>query len=394
MTNQPKRVSILGSTGSIGLNSFAVLDGLSPDYQPISASAHSQWQQLASQARKYQLEKVVITKPDCYEPLKNELSDTKTQVLCGQEHLVDLAADEHCDILIVAIVGAAGLPAVLAATKAGKRVAVANKESLVMAGCLLMPMAKEHNANILPIDSEHSAILQAMHSGHRREVEKVSITCSGGPFRTLTKEQMAHVSLEDALNHPTWDMGPKITIDSATMMNKALEIVEARWLFDLSTDEIEVVIHPESIIHSMVEFCDGSTLAQLSRPDMKCPIQYALTFPDRMPGLSERLNLHDIGQLNFEPPDFERFPALRLGFEVAQKGGTAGSVLNAANEAAVEAFRAHKIGFTQIVELTEQCLRNHNWKEKPTLQEILEVDKLARQEVENCLEDLGAKKIR
>lgn len=383
-----KRVILLGSTGSIGQNSLAVLESLGADYELIAVSAHNQWQQLARQSRKYGLEKVVITDKSHYADLKAELADTSTDILAGEEHLVDLVREVSYDILIVAIVGATALPVVMAAAGAGKRVAIANKESLVMAGCLLLPLAQQHQATILPIDSEHSAILQSMHSGSRSEVEKIILTCSGGPFRNLSREQMAQVSLDEALNHPTWDMGPKITIDSATMMNKALEIVEARWLFDLSADAIEVLVHPESIIHSMVEFCDGSTIAQLSRPDMRLPIQYALTFPDRRPGTAERLDLHKLGQLTFEPPDMERFPTLRLGFEVARRGGTSGSVLNAANEAAVEAFRDGKIGFTQIVELVEHCLRSDNWIEKPNLQQILEADRWARNEVINCLVEI------
>ena len=252
-----------------------------------------------------------------------------------------------------------------------------------MAGCLLMPLAQERGASILPIDSEHSAILQAMHSGSQPEVERIIITASGGPFRTSSAEELAQATLSEALNHPTWDMGPKITIDSATMMNKALEVIEARWLFDLSVDQIEVVIHPESIIHSLVEFCDGSVIAQMSPPDMCLPIQYALTYPDRLPRAGARLKLHELGRLTFEKPDLERFPAIRLGFEVARRGGTSGAVLNAANEAAVNAFREGRIGFTQIVELVEKSLRNHDWIEHPDLEQLLAADRWARAEVRN-----------
>jgi 1-deoxy-D-xylulose-5-phosphate reductoisomerase len=388
MAQVKKRVILLGSTGSIGQNSLAVLESLNSSYELVAASSHRQWQELARQARKYQLAQVVISDTSHYQNLKSDLAEHPTDVLAGQEHLIDLVQDGNYDILIVAIVGAAALPAVIAAITAGKTVAIANKESLVMAGCLLMPLAIKNGATILPIDSEHSAILQAMHSGNRDEVEKITLTCSGGPFRTWATEKMAGVTPDQALNHPTWDMGPKISIDSATMMNKALEIVEARWLFDLSGQEIEVIIHPESIIHSMVEFCDGSTMAQLSRPDMKLPIQYALTHPNRLPGSAERLDLHKLGQLTFEPPDMERFPALRLGFEVAERGGTSGSVLNAANEVAVDAFRAGRIGFTQIVELTERCLRKDDWVESPDLEQIYQADRSARQEVENCLKKI------
>ncbi|MCP4709704.1 MAG: 1-deoxy-D-xylulose-5-phosphate reductoisomerase [Planctomycetes bacterium] len=389
MTDHRKRIAVLGSTGSIGLNSISVIDSLGENFQLISASAHRQWQQLAQQARTYDLQKVVITDVSYFEDLKKELANTSTEVLSGPQHLVDLARDDNIDTVIVAVVGAAGLPAVLAAAQAGNTLAIANKESLVTAGCLVMPLARHSDAAVLPIDSEHSAILQAMHAGKRHEVEKVIITCSGGPFRDASADQIAQATISDALNHPTWNMGPKITIDSATLMNKALEIIEARWLFDLNPDQIEVLIHPESIIHSLVEFCDGSAVAQLSRPDMRLPIQYALTFPDRLPAPTERLNLHQMRHLRFEPPDLERFPALRLGFEVARRGGTAGAVLNAANEAAVEAFRAEKIAFCQIVEMAELCLESHNFIKEPDLQQLMEADFWARRQVEERIPTLG-----
>ena len=381
MSKAVKHITVLGSTGSIGQSSLSVIDSLGPDYQLVSASAHSRWEMLAEQARKYNLQKVVLTDTADLDLLIRALADTDTEVLGGPEHLVDLAADDGCDVVIAAVVGVAGLPAVLAATRAGKTVAIANKESLVVAGCLLMPLAQEHRATILPIDSEHSAIMQAMHAGDSTEVQKVIITTSGGPFRQATAEQIDRATLADALDHPTWNMGPKITIDSATMMNKALEIIEARWLFDLDPNRIEALVHPESIVHSLVEFCDGSVIAQLSIPDMRLPIQYALTFPHRLPGPGKRLNLHELGQLTFEPPDMERFPALRLGFEVARQGGTAGAVLNAANEAAVDAFRQGRIGFIEIAELTERCLRNHQWLQNPSLEELMAADRWARQEL-------------
>jgi len=385
VVSERKRVSILGATGSIGRSSLSVIDSLAEGYEIISASAHRDWQELACQARKYGLQKVVLTDKTHLTELKAALKDSDTEVLGGPEHLAALACDAQCDIVIVSIVGAAGLPAALAATRAGKTVAIANKESLVVAGCLLMPLAKQCGATILPIDSEHSAVLQAMRSGSRSEVDKIIITASGGPFRTTDIDKISGATVAEALNHPTWDMGPKITIDSATMMNKALEIIEARWLFDLSADQIEVLVHPESIVHSLVEFCDGSVIAQMSPPDMRLPIQYALTFPNRLPCPAKRLNLHESGQLTFKKPDIERFPAIRLGFEVARKGGTAGAVLNAANEAAVDAFIAEKIGFTDIAELTERCLRSHKWIEKPDLAQLMQADNWARQQVESII---------
>ena len=381
MNRVKKRIAILGSTGSIGLNSIEVLDSLGDQYGLVAASCNSQWELLAQQARTYSLESVALTDSDHLADLKDALADTDTKVLSGPDSLVELAADDSCDTVVAAVVGAAQLPAVLAATAAGKTVAIANKESLVMAGCLLMPSAAEHSATVIPIDSEHSAIMQAMHAGARREVRKVIITGSGGPFRQMPTAEMLTVSLDEALNHPTWNMGPKISIDSATMMNKALEIVEARWLFDLEPDQIEVLVHPESIVHSMVEFCDGSVIAQMSPPDMRLPIQYALTYPKRLACPSKPLDLQHLGRLTFESPDLERFPAVRLGFEVARWGGTAGAVLNAANEAGVEAFMAGKIGLTEIAELAEHCLRTHDWTEKPSLEQLFQADRWAREHV-------------
>ncbi len=378
-----KKVTVLGSTGSIGINSMKIIEHLSDRFQVISVSGHSRWQDIARQAREFDLKKVVITDCQYAEALKEDLKDTKTEVIAGAAGMVELATDPECDIVIASIVGAAGLPAVLAAVEAGKTVAVANKEALVVAGCLLMPLAKKSGATILPIDSEHSAILQAMHSGCREEVEKIIVTASGGPFRKSSLEQIEKATLEDALNHPTWNMGPKITIDSATMINKALEVIEAHWLFDMPAEKIEVLVHPESIIHSMVEFCDGSVIAQMSPPDMKLPIQYALTYPDRLPCPTKRLNLHELGTLTFHKPDIEKFPAVRLGFEVAQRGGTCGAVFNAANEASVNLFRERKIQFIHIAQMVEMALEAHLFVQNPNLEQLMAADNWARDFVEN-----------
>ena len=376
-----KRVTLLGSTGSIGKSSLSVLAALCDRFELTAVAGGSQWQLLANQARKYNLQKVLIADESKKSDLEKALVDTDCTVMGGEDAMVNLACDPDCDILIVAVVGAAALPAVLAATKAGKTIAIANKESLVVAGCLLMPLAKQYGATILPVDSEHSAILQAMHAGEPHEVDKVIITSSGGPFRTWSAEQIAAATLDDALNHPTWNMGPKISIDSATMMNKALEVIEARWLFDLDVDRIEVLVHPESIVHSLVEFRDGSVIAQLAAPDMQLPIQYALTFPERLAGPARRLNLGQLGQLNFEVPDVKRFPGLKLGFDVAAAGGSAGAVFNAANEAAVDAFRAGCIGFGQIAQQVKASLDAHHWIAQPNLSELLEADSWARRTV-------------
>jgi 1-deoxy-D-xylulose-5-phosphate reductoisomerase len=285
------------------------------------------------------------------------------------------------DIVVSAIVGSAGLRSTWAALNAGKTVALANKESLVVGGPLITELARRKNAKILPVDSEHSAVFQSLQAGRPEEVRRIVLTASGGPFRTFSSAQLAQVTVADALAHPTWAMGPKITVDSATLMNKALEIIEARWLFGLSAEQIGVVIHPQSIVHSMVEYRDGSVIAQLSPPDMKLPIQYALTWPERREGVAAKLDWSRAMELRFEPPDFERFGALRLGLEAAAAGGTAGAVLNGANEGAVAAFIAGRLAFDRIVPACKSVFENHHFNPSPSLDEAIEADRWARQEV-------------
>ncbi len=429
-----EKIAILGSTGSIGKNALKVIDALSvprcqllekkqtqntsdpstpstnigtgtlraggrraTSYEIVALSANTNIELLAEQVKKFRPKFVAITdenyikpfqkligKTTCGEqacPERSRRSRTKVEIFAGAGGLAKIAELTDVDTVITAVVGAAGLKAVLAAAKAGKKIAVANKEPLVVAGELLTKTAKENNAAIMPIDSEHSAIFQALQAGKKSEVNKIILTASGGPFRKATKKEIQNVTLKQALNHPTWDMGPKITIDSATMMNKALEIIEAKWLFDIAAEKIEVLVHPESIIHSMVEFVDGSIIAQLGTPDMAMPIQYALTYPNRYESIAEPLKLDEIAQLNFEKPNTEVFRALKLAYEVAKAGGTAAAVFNAANEAAVEEFLAEKIKFVNIVELIEQCLQQHEVKANPTLEELLEADSWARQKV-------------
>ena len=284
------------------------------------------------------------------------LRDLGAEVYAGPGGLVELVRRDDVDTVVAAVVGAAGLPAAVAAVEAGKTLALANKESLVCAGSLLMPLARAKGVPILPVDSEHSAVFQAMHCGRAGEVRRVILTASGGPFRTASAEQIEHATVAEASAHPTWKMGGKITIDSATMFNKGLELIEACWLFDLPPDRIEIVVHPESVVHSMVEFVDGSVLAQLSPPDMRTPIQYALTYPERKDGNSRRLDLTKAFALRFEPPDFSRFPALSMAYEAARAGGTAGVVLNAANEAAVAAFLAARVRFGGIARLVRHTM--------------------------------------
>jgi 1-deoxy-D-xylulose-5-phosphate reductoisomerase len=379
-----KRVIVLGSTGSIGRSTIGVLEAMQEEWTVVALAAGSQCGELAEQANRLRPEAVAVATADRESDLRTAL-DYQPSVLAGQDALVTLVDSVPCDCVVCGVVGIGGLTATLRAVELGRRVALANKEALVTAGSLLMPLAAMTGATVIPIDSEHSAIFQALQAGRASEVRTVYLTASGGPFRTWDDEALDSVTVEDALRHPTWDMGPKVTIDSATMMNKALEIVEARWLFDLDADQIRVVIHPESIIHSLVEFCDGSLIAQLGTPDMRTPIQYALTYPGRRSCPSERLDLFEVRRLNLHPPDAERFPALRLGREVAARGGTCGAVLNAANEAAVQLFRDGAIRFRDIARFTEQALRQHEFKGSPTLDDLLEVDQWARQEVARCI---------
>ena len=381
-----KKVVILGSTGSIGCNALQVIDALSSEYEVIALSAHRNLDLLAEQVKKFNPRYAAITDEQSAAVSSKAFSGFSGTLLSGPDSLVELASLDEADIIVCAVVGAAGLPAALAAAQTPKTVAIANKEPLVIAGELLTAAARKSGAKLLPIDSEHSAVFQAMQAGGREEVRKVILTASGGPFRNATLEEMNHATVEQALDHPTWDMGPKITIDSATMMNKALEVIEAVWLFDLEGDQIDVLIHPESVVHSMVEFIDGSVIAQLGTPDMKVPIQYALTYPERRKGLSEGLRLDTLAQLNFHPPDLTRFRALALGFEVAATSGSAPVVFNAANEAAVAAFLEGRIRFGQIVELIDHCLQAHTLQEHLTLEELLEIDAWARREVSETLD--------
>jgi len=380
-----KNVVILGSTGSIGKSALDVIRNLRHKYKVSALSANSQWELLAKQVNEFKPESVSLADERWIESLRNNLSENSVQIHTGIDSIKEMVSKEDVDIVISAIVGAAGLPAAVEVVKNGKILALANKEALVMAGGLIVSMAKENGSSIIPVDSEHSAVLQALRAGRRDEVKKIIITASGGPFYKLPKEKLSEVTKEEALNHPTWKMGQKITIDSATLMNKALEVIEAKWLFDLSATQIEVIIHPESIVHSLVEFCDGSVIAQMGLPDMRTPIQFALTYPHRENGNVESLDLTKLGSLNFQKPDMDKFPALRLGYEVVEKGGTMGATLNAANEVAVEAFLNRKIKFTDITKTVEHIMKKHHFIEDPTLQDIMDADEYARKETKKCL---------
>jgi 1-deoxy-D-xylulose-5-phosphate reductoisomerase len=323
----------------------------------------------------------VLTDPQAARGLDRSQFPRETELCIGPEAVAEIAAARDVDVVVSAIVGAAGLQGTWSAVKAGKVVALANKETLVVAGPLVMALARQTGATLLPVDSEHSAIFQALAGGRTTEIERIVLTASGGPFRGRSLKDLETVTRDDALAHPTWRMGPKITIDSATLMNKALEVIEARWLFDVPPERIEVVVHPESMIHGFVEFRDGSVLAQLSPPDMRLPIQYALTWPERVPGPARKLDWRAMGRWQFEPPDRATFPAIDLGYDAARRGGTAGAVLNAANEAAVAAFLDQKIPFLDIVRLVRAAVEAHDIQADPTLDGLLAADAWARQEV-------------
>ena len=383
------RVAILGATGSIGCNAIDVCRHLHEQFEIHSLTAVTSWKKLSEQALEARPKMVALNDKstdedpsDNLRALRDQLLGTGIKLVTGPTAMEEIVSLDEVDTVVAAVVGAAGLAPVIAAAKAGKTIALANKEALVVAGSIVMPTAKRHGATIIPVDSEHSAIFQSLRSGVEKEIRKIILTASGGPFRTWPKSKIENATVEEALAHPNWKMGPKITIDSATMMNKALEIIEAHWLFGLPAEKIEVLIHPQSIVHSMIEFVDGSVIAQLGTPDMRTPIQYALTHPNRLDGCSTRLDWSKIKEMTFEQPD-ERFPALQLGYEVIRLGGTSGAVVNAANEIANEMFRAGNIRFGEIVRRVEDVLARHKksgFIAEPTLEQLLGADAWARRE--------------
>jgi 1-deoxy-D-xylulose-5-phosphate reductoisomerase len=379
-----KRIAILGSTGSIGTNALDVIEHLGPDYKVTALSGHSQSKKLLEQIARHNPTAVAITDPQSHAEVIRALGATGPKLYTD---LAELTRRDDIDLVLAAVVGAAGLPAVFAAVQTGKTLALANKESLVVAGSLLIPLAREHNVPILPVDSEHSAIFQAMHCGQPREVRRLILTASGGPFRNASPAEIENATLADALKHPTWQMGSKITVDSASMFNKGLELIEACWLFDLPPERIDIVIHPESVVHSMVEFNDGNVLAQLSPPDMRTPIQYALTYPDRLPSNSRKLDLSKPFSLNFHPPDPGRFPALSIARDVARRGGTLGAVMNAANEAAVQLFTEGRIPFGMISKAVQHTIDRHAVIESPSLDDLMEADRWSRKTAKTYIQN-------
>jgi len=378
---RPKRLALLGSTGSIGTQVLQVVAELAGRFEVVGLSAGRNVARLAEQCRTFHPQAVSVVDEEHAEALRREPGLEGVAIHTGEAGLRTIATWPDADLVVVGVTGALGLQPLLAALEAGKDVATANKEPLVAAGELIMRRVRAHGGQFLPIDSEHSAIFQVLRGEDRANVRRLLLTASGGPFRGWTKEQLARVTPAQALAHPTWKMGPKITIDSATLMNKGLEVMEARWLFDVPVDRIEVVIHPQSIIHSLVEFVDGSVLAQMDYPDMRTPIQFALTFPERCPSRRRSLELTTAGPLTFERPDVENFPCLGLAYEAARAGGTWPAVLNAANEVAVQRFLEGEIGFLDIPQAVGAALDRHDGQSEPTLEHILAADAWARAEV-------------
>lgn len=378
-----KKISILGSTGSIGRNALEVIKSLPGKFDVVHLSAGSNAELLVRQAKEYHPNSVAIANESKYKFVKESLAPLGVKVLAGHEGILNLAKREEIDVVLNAIVGSAGLEPTYHAILSGKNVALANKESLVMAGELIVNLVKRKNVELLPIDSEHSAIWQCLIGESPNSIERIILTGSGGPFRERNFKDFPYIKPEEALKHPTWNMGKKITIDSATMMNKGLEIIEAKWLFDLPPEKIGVIIHPQSIIHSMVEFVDGSIKAQLGIPDMKLPIQYALNYPERVNLKWENTNLAEIGHLTFEDPDFGKFPAIKLAYDALKRGGTAPTILNVVNELAVYAFLENKIKFTDITKFIEESLSSIRIVDNPLLSDILEAEKFGHEFFEN-----------
>ncbi|MDE7283690.1 MAG: 1-deoxy-D-xylulose-5-phosphate reductoisomerase [Lachnospiraceae bacterium] len=368
-----KKIEILGSTGSIGTQTLEIVRN-NKDLEVIGMAAGSNVELMEKQIREFHPKKVAMWSKEAASDLSVRIADTNTMVVSGMEGLLEISTMDEMEVLVTAIVGMIGIRPTIAAIEHGKTIALANKETLVTAGHIIMPLAAKHGVSILPVDSEHSAIFQSMHGENRERVSKIILTASGGPFRGKTKEELNDMTMEDALKHPNWSMGKKVTIDSASLVNKGLEVMEASWLFNIPLEQIQVVVHPQSIIHSAVEYVDGGIMAQLGMPDMKLPIQYALFYPDRRPMSGKRVDFCDIAQLTFEKPDTETFTGLKLAYEAARRGGRMPTVFNAANEMAVAAFLQKKIGFLQIPEIIGESMEHHKVIENPSVEEILQTE--------------------
>ncbi|MBR5176734.1 MAG: 1-deoxy-D-xylulose-5-phosphate reductoisomerase [Bacteroidales bacterium] len=382
---EKRRIAILGSTGSIGRQTLDVVREHRDLFEVELITCNSSFITLAAQAREFDVNNAVICDDTKYKALSDALEGTDTKVFCGIKSVCDLVTSDRIDIVVASMVGFSGLAPTLSAIKAGKVIALANKETLVAAGSIVTTLSKKYNAPILPVDSEHSAIFQCLLAAQGNKVSKIHLTASGGPFRTWEKERIAKATKDTALKHPNWDMGAKITIDSATMMNKGFEVIEARWLFDTPVEKINVVVHPESIIHSMVEFEDGAVIAQMAEPDMREPIQFAIGFPERLPLGNKKLDFAKLGGLSFFEPDLEKFPALRLAYDAIGKGGNIPCTLNAANESAVAAYLRDEIPFYGISDIAGECLERIPFIANPTIDDIFETNRQARAEADQLI---------
>lgn len=377
-----KKIAILGSTGSIGTQTLEVVRE-NKDIEVLGLAAGNNIKLLERQIREFHPKMAAVWSEERAKELRENVKDLNIKIVSGMEGLIELSVMEESEILVTAIVGMIGIRPTIEAIKAGKDIALANKETLVTAGHIIMPLAKEYQVAILPVDSEHSSIFQSLQGGQEKALHKILLTASGGPFRQKTREELLNIQVEDALKHPNWEMGRKITIDSSTLVNKGLEVIEAKWLFDVSLDQIEVVVHPQSIIHSMVEYVDGAIIAQLGTPDMKLPIQYALYYPERrfLPG--DRLDFAALSKLTFEKPDMETFYGLRLAFEAGKEGGSLPTVFNAANELAVSKFLERKIKYLEIPEIIEHCMQAHKTIADPSVDEILQTEQEVYEQIES-----------
>ena len=368
-----KKIGILGSTGSIGTQTLDIVRN-NEDLKVVALAAGSSVARMESQIREFAPSIAVMWSEEAAKELSARVADTGTRVLCGMEGLLEIAVMEEMEVLVTAIVGMIGIRPTIAAIEAGKTIALANKETLVTAGHIIMPLAAEKKVPILPVDSEHSAIFQSMHGENRERVSKILLTASGGPFRGRKREELTEITVEDALKHPNWSMGRKITVDSSTLVNKGLEVIEAKWLFGVEPDKIQVVVHPQSIIHSMVEYVDGGIMAQLGMPDMKLPIQYALFYPDRRPMEGKRVDFFELGSITFEKPDMDTFRGLQMAYDAIAVGGSMPTVYNAANEKAVALFLDRKIKFLDIYDIIQGAMENHKVIANPSVEEILQAE--------------------
>ncbi len=383
-----KKIGVMGSTGSIGTQTLEIVRSYPDKLKVVALAAGKNVDLLEKQIREFKPSYAVMWSEEAAEDLKQRVADLDVKIGCGMDGLLEMAVLTEMEILVTAIVGMIGIRPTIEAIKHHKDIALANKETLVTAGHIIMPLAKENNVSILPVDSEHSAIFQSLQGNRRDQVKRILLTASGGPFRGKKRDELANMTVEDALKHPNWSMGRKITIDSSTLVNKGLEVMEAKWLFDVELDDIQVLVHPQSIIHSAVEYQDGAVIAQLGVPDMKLPIQYALFYPDRLPMQGKKLDLFEVGTMTFEKPDMETFEGLQLAFQAAKAGGSMPTVYNAANEMAVSLFLDKKIRFLQITEMIREAMQHHKVIDQPDVEQILETEAYAREQVMSVYQNM------